>query len=61
MADMKVGEHIRMLAAERDSLIENLLKEGNTYQKTAETVGCSIGQVQYVAKKTGLLKSKRNN
>jgi len=56
---MKVGEHIKMLAVEQDSLIESLLKEGRTYQKTAEMVSCSIGKVQYVAKKAGLLRSKQ--
>ena len=56
---MKVGEHIKMLAAERASLIETLLVEGNTYQRTAEKVGCSIGMVQHIAKKTGLLRSKQ--
>jgi hypothetical protein len=57
---MKVGEHIKMLAAEQDSLIESLLREGNTYQRTAEKVSCSIGKVQYVAKKAGLLRRQQS-
>jgi hypothetical protein len=58
---MKVGERIKQLALERDSQIEFLLKKGTTYQMVAEQVACSIGQVQYIAKKTGLLKSKRSS
>jgi hypothetical protein len=37
-------------------MIAELLRDGVTYQRTAEVVGCSIGQVQWVAKKNGLLR-----
>jgi hypothetical protein len=53
---MKIGNKIKELNEQRDALIVKLLRDGATYQRAAEVVGCSIGQVQCVAKKNGLLR-----
>lgn len=53
---MKIGNRIKELNEQRDAKIAELLRDGETYQRTAEVVGCSIGQVQCIAKKSGLLR-----
>jgi hypothetical protein len=53
---MKIGNKIKELNEQRDVKIAELLRDGETYQRIAEVVGCSIGQVQCVAKKNGLLR-----
>ena len=57
---MKIGEQIHVLKAERDAAIVRLLKEGCTYLRVAELVGCSIGQIQHIAKEHGLLRRSQH-
>ena len=53
---MRVGDKLNKFKQKRDEEIEKFLREGCTYLRVATLVGCSIGQVQYIAKLKGLLK-----
>jgi DNA invertase Pin-like site-specific DNA recombinase len=58
---MKIGSKIKELNEQQDAKIVELLSDGETYQRTAEVVGCSIGKVQWLAKKNGLLRRSQQD
>jgi len=48
---MKIGNKIKELNEQRDALIVKLLRDGATYQRAAEVVGCSIAKYSALQRK----------